>query len=73
MGKLTTSAFLLEQWASLPPPLQADLTHKTVMVTGANTGVGLETAKIFAKQRPQRLILACRSKEKGQEALQCEC
>ncbi len=55
-----------EQWARLPPPLKSDLSNKVVMVTGANTGIGLETAKTFAGLHPKKLIIACRSEEKGQ-------
>lgn len=40
---------------------------KTVIVTGANTGLGKETALELAK-RQARVILACRSFEKGQQA-----
>ncbi|KAF7796917.1 hypothetical protein EIP86_008102 [Pleurotus ostreatoroseus] len=69
MGKLTFSDFFLEQWTRLPPPLHADLSNKVVMVTGANTGIGLETAKIFANQHPKKLILGCRSESKGKAAL----
>ena len=61
--------FWLDQWETLPPPLQADLTHKTVMVTGGNTGIGFETAKIFAGMHPKKLILGCRSEERGNAAI----
>ena len=45
------------------------LTGKTAIITGANTGIGLETAIDFAK-RGCRVILACRSVEKGQAAVE---
>jgi len=38
-------------------------------VTGANTGVGFTAAKEMAKLNPKVLILACRSKERGEEAV----
>ncbi|GFR73639.1 retinol dehydrogenase 13 [Elysia marginata] len=41
---------------------------KTVIVTGANTGIGKETALELAK-RGGRIIMGCRNIEKGQEAL----
>ena len=47
---------------------QALLTGKTVIITGANTGMGLETAVDLAK-RGARVILACRNKEKGETAV----
>ena len=72
MGKFTFSGFFLEQWTRLPPPLLADLSNKVVMVTGANTGIGFETAKIFANQHPRKLILGCRSESKGKAALACK-
>ncbi|CAD7700440.1 unnamed protein product [Ostreobium quekettii] len=40
---------------------------KVCVVTGANAGVGLSTAKLLAK-RGGHVILACRSKERGQKA-----
>ena len=44
-----------------------ELDGKIVIITGANTGVGLETAVNLAK-RNARVILACRSVEKGETA-----
>ena len=44
------------------------LTGKTAIITGANTGIGLETAIDFAK-RGCRVILACRSVERGLAAV----
>ena len=48
---------------------KATLNGKTVIITGANTGIGLETAVDMA-QRGARVILACRSPEKGKAAVQ---
>lgn len=72
MGKFTFPSFVLDQWTRLPPPLSADLQGKTILVTGANTGVGLEVAKHFAKMKPSRLIIACRSEARGRDALESE-
>ena len=46
---------------------QARLDGKTAIITGANTGIGLETAVDLAK-RNARVILACRSVERGEKA-----
>lgn len=46
---------------------QAVLTGKTAIVTGANTGIGLETAVDLAR-RGASVILACRSVERGEKA-----
>ena len=46
---------------------KARLNGKTVIITGANTGIGLETAVDLAK-RNARVILACRSVERGETA-----
>jgi NAD(P)-dependent dehydrogenase (short-subunit alcohol dehydrogenase family) len=45
-----------------------DQTGRVAIVTGANTGIGLETARMLAL-RGAEVVLACRSKEKGQAAV----
>lgn len=55
------------------PVVTADLTGKTVLVTGANSGVGFEASKHFAKMNPDRLILTSRDAAKGAEALKSTC
>jgi len=45
-----------------------DQAGKTFIITGANTGIGYETARVLA-QRGARVLLGCRSEEKAEKAL----
>ena len=44
-----------------------DLSEKTVLVTGANTGIGFETARALAS-RGAHTVLGCRDMSKGEDA-----
>ena len=44
-----------------------DQTGKTVFITGANTGLGFEAAKVLAG-KGARVLIGCRSREKAQRA-----
>lgn len=44
-----------------------DQRGKTILITGANSGIGFEAARILA-ERGAHVIMACRSLEKGQQA-----
>ena len=46
-----------------------DQSGKLAIVTGANSGIGLETARYLAA-RGARVILACRSESKARAAMQ---
>ena len=52
-------------WTTADMP---DLTGKVIIVTGANSGIGFEAAKEFARKGAQT-ILACRSMDKAEVAL----
>ncbi|KAF1969319.1 NAD(P)-binding protein [Bimuria novae-zelandiae CBS 107.79] len=45
-----------------------DLSGKTIVITGANTGLGLECAKHLARLRASQIILACRDLTKDEAA-----
>ncbi|KAF3229990.1 hypothetical protein TWF191_000229 [Orbilia oligospora] len=47
-----------------------DLKGKVILVTGGNSGLGLETVRQLIKHNPSRIYLAARSTEKAQAAIQ---
>ena len=64
-----TGAYLLRRLvAGQPCRSMAMLEGKTVIVTGANTGVGKATALDLAR-RKARVIMACRDQERGEQAV----
>ncbi|KAK5139545.1 hypothetical protein LTR04_003493 [Oleoguttula sp. CCFEE 6159] len=68
--------FFYSQFLVTPPypsPSTApyyDCTGKTIIVTGANAGLGKEAARHFVRLGAEKVILAVRSVEKGQAAKQ---
>lgn len=42
---------------------------KVVVITGANSGIGFKAAEMFLKAGNYDVILACRSEERGNEAV----
>ncbi len=55
------------QFAHLPYP-EGDFKDQTIIVTGANCGLGLEAARHFVRLGASTVILACRSIQKGELA-----
>ena len=53
------------KWATSDVP---NLEGKTVVVTGGNSGIGFETARVLA-DRGALTVLACRSEERGERAV----
>lgn len=51
----------------LPYP-NTDYKNQTIIVTGANVGLGKEAARHFCRLGAEKVILACRDLEKGQQA-----
>jgi FlaA1/EpsC-like NDP-sugar epimerase len=72
MKHATSEALAVQLELPMPPVVTADLTGKTVVVTGANIGLGFEAAKHLARMNPKKLIIAVRSKEKGEETVKGE-
>ena len=60
--------FLRGQLCQTPILPTADLTGQTIIVTGANTGLGLEASKHLVRLNVAHLILACRTTSKGEAA-----
>ncbi|KAJ3570465.1 hypothetical protein NP233_g4385 [Leucocoprinus birnbaumii] len=70
MAKPSLWSYLYHLLRASAPLVKVDLKGKTVAVIGANTGIGFEAAQHFATMGPERLILACRSQEKGEAAIE---
>ncbi|SPN99118.1 related to enoyl-CoA hydratase/isomerase [Cephalotrichum gorgonifer] len=68
MPKITK--FVRDQYTTLPVPQPpADMASATYIVTGANSGLGLECAKHLVRMGARRVIMAVRSRSKGETAL----
>jgi retinol dehydrogenase-12 len=70
MAKPTFGEMVKAQRTPLPPVKHIDLQDRTVVVIGANIGLGFESAKYFARMKPAHLVLACRNKGKGEAAIE---
>ena len=60
-------SFLKSQFTSLPYP-ETNFAGQTIIVTGSNTGLGLEAARHFTRLNAEKVILAVRNLEKGEAA-----
>ncbi|KAF2428072.1 NAD(P)-binding protein [Tothia fuscella] len=60
--------FLYTQWFITPPPQTQSYEGQTIIVTGANVGLGLEAARMLVKLGAEKVIIAVRSIEKGEDA-----
>ncbi|TGJ81843.1 hypothetical protein E0Z10_g6911 [Xylaria hypoxylon] len=68
--RATQLAFLKRQIFVTPPAVtraDANVEGKTAIVTGSNTGIGLEIARQLLELGIGRLILAVRSETKGED------
>ncbi|KAH7908661.1 hypothetical protein BJ138DRAFT_1157132 [Hygrophoropsis aurantiaca] len=66
MGRISVARFFREQWVQIPPPTTS-AQGKSVLIIGANSGLGHEAAKHIAQLAPERLLLTCRTPDKGEE------
>lgn len=56
-------------FTSVPPvPADLSLSGKTILVTGSNVGIGLDSVRHFLKLEPSLVIMGVRSLEKGEAA-----
>ncbi|MEM6585821.1 MAG: oxidoreductase [Pseudomonadota bacterium] len=61
----TTTSPLIRNWT---PDEVPDLSGKTFLVTGGNSGIGFEAAKILASHNAD-VVIACRNEARGKQAL----
>ncbi|KAF7905215.1 uncharacterized protein EAF01_005736 [Botrytis porri] len=59
--------FLKSQFKKLPYP-ETSFAGQTIIITGANTGLGLEAARHIVRLGAARVVLACRTISKGEAA-----
>ncbi len=62
------ASFLYSQFFVTPPKPTKDFTGQTIIVTGANTGLGLEAARHISRLNASLVILGVRNLSKGAAA-----
>ena len=62
------TAFIYRQFIHEPPIPKASFKGQTVIVTGANSGLGLAACRWMVRLGASSVILACRNVEKGEAA-----
>lgn len=68
MGKFIVSEFLCEQRKELPVA-SADISDKSILVVGANVGLGFEASVHLAQLRPKHLLVTARDATKCQQTI----
>lgn len=71
MGRMPFIRFASDQWSPVLELEKQDISYQTVLIVGAGAGLGLEAAKHIARMRPAKLLVACRSLKKGEDAAKC--
>ncbi|KND93569.1 Retinol dehydrogenase 12 [Tolypocladium ophioglossoides CBS 100239] len=66
---MSAVGWVKSQFSTLPYP-DEDCSGRSVIITGANSGLGLEAARHFVRLNAAKVILACRSIERGEAAKQ---
>lgn len=61
-------SLISQLFVQLPYPTQS-FANQVIIVTGANTGLGLEASRHFVRLGAAKVILGCRSVDKGREAV----
>jgi len=61
-------SFFHSQFFVTPEYPTTDCTGKTIIVTGANTGLGKEAARHYVRLNAAKVIVACRNLDKGESA-----